>query len=55
MRRWQDARDDTLFNVPSVYHRFRSGLMKRFVSHTVHADASVLERQLIRELDNRGF
>ena len=39
----------------AVYHRFRSGLMKRFVSHTVHADASVLERQLIRELDNRGF
>jgi hypothetical protein len=27
------------------------GLMKRFVSHAVHADASVLGRQPIRELD----
>ena len=51
MRRWQDARDDTLFKVPSVYHQFRIGLTKRFVAHAVHADASVLGKQLIRELD----
>jgi hypothetical protein len=51
MRRWKDARDDTLFNVPSVYHQFRIGLTKRFFSHAVHADESVLGKQLIRELD----
>ena len=51
VRRWQDARDDTLFNVPSVYHEFRIGLKKRFVAHAVHADSSVLGKQLIRELD----
>jgi hypothetical protein len=51
MRHWQDARDDTLFSVPSVYHQFRIGLTKRFVAHAVHADASVLGKQLIRELD----
>jgi hypothetical protein len=51
MRRWKDARDDTLFNVPSVYHQFRIGLTKRFFSHAVHADENVLGKQLIRELD----
>jgi len=51
MRRWQDARDDTLINVPPVYHQFRIGLTKRFVSQAVHADASVLGKQLIQELD----
>lgn len=51
MKRWKDARDDTLFKVPSVYHQFRIGLTKRFVAHAVHADASVLGKQLIRELD----
>ena len=51
MKHWQDARDDTLFKVPSVYRQFRIGLRTRFVSHAVHADASVLGKQLIRELD----
>ena len=51
MKRWKDAREDTLFKVPSVYHQFRIGLAKRFVAHAVHADASVLGKQLIRELD----
>ena len=50
-RHWQDARDDTLFNVPSVSHQFRIGLRKRFSTHAVNADPSVLGKQLIRELD----
>ncbi|KAH9956846.1 hypothetical protein BJV74DRAFT_873828 [Russula compacta] len=51
MKRWHDARDDTLFNVPSVYHQFRISLRKRYAAQAVHADASVLGKQLIRELD----
>jgi hypothetical protein len=33
-----------------VYHQLRIGLTKRFVAHAVHADASVLGKQLIQEL-----
>ncbi|KAI0245457.1 hypothetical protein BJV78DRAFT_1287812 [Lactifluus subvellereus] len=51
LSRWQDAREDTLFNVPSFYHQFRVDLRKRFTTQAVHADASVLGKQLIRELD----
>ena len=51
LRRWQDARDDTLFSVPSFYHQFRMDLRTRFTAQAVHADASVLGKQLIRELD----
>jgi hypothetical protein len=51
MKHWQDARDDTLFDVPSVYHQFRVDLRKRFAAQAVHADSSVLGKQLIRELD----
>ena len=51
MKRWQDAREDTLFDVPSVYHQFRVDLRKRFATQAVHADSSVLGKQLIRELD----
>jgi len=47
-RHWQDARDDTLFDVPSVYHQFRIGL---FSTHAVNVGQSVLGKQLIRELD----
>jgi hypothetical protein len=34
-----------------VYHQFRIDLRKRFATQAVHADASVLGKQLIRELD----
>ena len=51
LRHWQDARDDTLFSLPSVYHQFRIDLRKRFATQAVHADASVLGKQLIQELD----
>ena len=51
IRHWQDARDDTLFSLPSVYHQFRIDLRKRFATQAVNADASVLGKQLIRELD----
>ncbi|KAI0248285.1 hypothetical protein BJV78DRAFT_1284904 [Lactifluus subvellereus] len=51
LSRWQDAREDTLFNVPSFYRQFRVDLRKRFTVQAVHADASVLGKQLIQELD----
>ncbi len=51
MKHWQDARDDTLFNVPSIYHGFRISLRERFSAQAFCADASVLGKQLMRELD----
>ncbi|KAI0293861.1 hypothetical protein B0F90DRAFT_1760714 [Multifurca ochricompacta] len=51
LKHWKDARDDTLFNVPSFYHQFRIGLRKRLAAQAVQTDASVLGKQLIRELD----
>jgi hypothetical protein len=40
-----------LFSLPSVYHQFRIDHRKRFATKATYADASVLGKQLIRELD----
>ena len=32
IRHWKDARDDTLFSLPSVYHQISIDLRKRFAT-----------------------
>ncbi|KAI0262404.1 hypothetical protein BC834DRAFT_1034408 [Gloeopeniophorella convolvens] len=50
-KHWRDALEDTTFSVPLFYYQFRAGLKKRLASQAVQAEASVLGRQLIWELD----